>query len=172
MSLRFLGVRRRNAVILFGLLLCSIGTAYAHRFHFANTEMSFNPRTSNTEIVHTLMTHDVTALFESRHRRQIDLSNAEDVVLLKHYVESHFYLTSKDKRAIPIRWVGATVNNDTITVFQEIEGLGLASIQTIHQSVLLDFIEDQINTVNIIVAGDINTLTFDQEHREQVRSFP
>jgi hypothetical protein len=161
--------RLGRTVALVGLLFCHMGAAYAHRFHFANTEMSVNARTSNTEIVHTLMTHDVTALLESRYQRQIDLSNVADVALLQQYIERHFYLLSRTNSVIPIKWLGATVNPDTISVFQEIEGQGLTAIQTIHQAVLLDFIEDQINTVNVIMADNIKTLTFDQEHPEQAR---
>ena len=40
-------------------LLILSAAADAHRFHMGITEVGFNPRTGNTEVVHTYMTHDI-----------------------------------------------------------------------------------------------------------------
>ncbi len=66
-------MRGLKALVAAALLLCS-AAAFAHRFHAGITDISFNARTGNTEIVHTYMTHDVEALLANLYGRQFDLN--------------------------------------------------------------------------------------------------
>ena len=148
------------------LLLCSAAVS-AHRFHAGITDMSFNARTGNTEIVHTYMAHDVEALLANLYGRQFDLTDPEDQDVLRKYVEGRFRVLGQDKASLPLRWVGMTADPEKVTVFQEIEQTPLWKAGAIHDNVLIDFLPDQVNTVNLNEGNAVRTLTFDRNNLEQ-----
>jgi len=140
--------------------------APAHRFHAGITDISFNERSGSTEIVHTYMAHDVEALLTNLYQRQFDLSDPDDQAVLRKYVEKQFWLADKDKRRLPLNWVGMTVDAESVTVFQEVPQTPVAKVEIIHDEVLTDFLPDQMNTVNLTVAGGIRTFGFSASHAE------
>jgi hypothetical protein len=148
-------------------LLILSAAADAHRFHMGITEVAYNPRTGNTEIVHTYMAHDVEALLMNLYGRQFDLGDPDDQVVLRKYVEERFFLRGQDKARLPVRWVGMTADSHSVVIYQELENAPLAKTAAIHQGVLMDFLPDQVNTVNLNDAGAIRSLTFTQAAVEQ-----
>ncbi|MFZ6800659.1 DUF6702 family protein [Undibacterium sp. Di24W] len=152
-------------VSLASALICIGGLAHAHRFHAGITDISMNPNTGNTEIIHTFMAHDVEALLENLYQRQFDLSDPEDIQIFQRYVEQQFILVSKEQR-LPLKWVGLKVDPNSVIVFQEIEKQTLPEQISIRQAVLTDFLVDQVNTVNITKNGNTQSLTFTRSKRE------
>lgn len=141
--------------------------ASAHLFHVGITDISFNARTGNTEIVHTYMAHDVEALLANLYGRQFDLTDPEDQDVLRKYVEGRFWIAGQDKARLNLRWVGMTADAERVTVFQEIEQTPLWKAGAIHDNVLVDFIPAQVNTVNLNEGNAVRTLTFDRNNQEQ-----
>jgi hypothetical protein len=148
------------------LLLCSAAVC-AHRFHVGITDIAFNARTGNTEIVHTYMAHDVEALLANLYGRQFDLNEAEDQDVLRKYVEGRFWILGQDKARLNLRWVGMTADAERVIVFQEIEQTPLWKASAIHDQVLIDFIAEQVNTVNLNEGNAVRTLTFGHNNTEQ-----
>jgi len=159
-------MRRLNALVASALLLCS-AMAFAHRFHAGITDISFNARTGNTEIVHTYMTHDVEALLANLYGRQFDLNEAEDQDVLRKYVEGRFWILGQDKARLNVRWVGMTADAERVQVFQEIEQTPLWKASAIHDNVLIDFIAEQVNTLNLNEGNAVRTLTFGHNNTDQ-----
>ena len=159
-------MRGLKALIAAALLLCS-AAVFAHRFHAGITDISFNARTGNTEIVHTYMTHDVEALLANLYGRQFDLNEAEDQDVLRKYVEGRFWILGQDKARLNVRWVGMTADAERVQVFQEIEQTPLWKASAIHDNVLIDFIAEQVNTINLNEGNAVHTLTFGHNNIEQ-----
>jgi hypothetical protein len=86
--------------------------------------------------------------------------------VLRKYVEKQFWLADKDKRRLPLNWVGMTVDSESVTVFQEAPQTAASKVDLIHDEVLIDFLPDQMNTVNLTVAGSIRTFGFSNSHAE------
>lgn len=131
--------------------------------------MSFNARTGSTEIVHTYMLHDVEALLSNLYQRQFDLEDPEDEAILRKYVEQRFYLLAPDKTRLPLRWIGVTVDTQSVIIYQELGSATLDKIATIHDEVLIDFLPDQVNTINMAPGGAVRSLTF---QRDSIRQSP
>lgn len=151
------------------LVLASLGLsplAHAHRFHAGITDISMNPNTGNTEIVHTFMAHDVEALLENLYQRQFDLSDPEDIAVFKKYFEKQFAMADT-AGILPLKWVGLKVDPNSVIVFQELEQRALPAQVSIRQAVLTDFLIDQVNTLNITQNGVTQTHTFTRSKREQ-----
>ena len=140
--------------------------APAHRFHAGITDISFNERSGSVEVVHTYMAHDVEALLTELYQRQFDLSDPDDQAVLRKYVEKQFWLADKDGRRLPLNWVGMTVDSESITIFQEVPQTPAAKVESIHDAVLTDFLPDQMNTVNLTVAGSVRTFGFSGSRAE------
>jgi len=155
-------------LILAALLLCASAASIAHRFHAGMTDITFNPRTGSVEVVHTYMAHDIDARLAALHKRQLDLADGADEALLRQYIEQQFYLTGPGKRRIALKWVGISVNVDSVTIYQEAGATRLADVSAVHHAVLADFLPDQANTVNVKQDGDIRTLAFDRKHPERM----
>lgn len=150
-------------------LMMLSAVAFGHRFHAGITDVTVNPRSGNTEIVHTLMAHDVEALLENLYQRQFDLSDPEDVEIFKKYFEKHFYVLPPQQEKLKITWLGLRVDPNSVFIYQEIENMKINADHVIHQSVLTDFLADQVNTLNFSDGNNkaIQTLTFHRNKREQ-----
>ena len=153
--------------LLAAALLCLSAAAGAHRFHTGITELAFNPRTGSTEIVHTYMAHDIEALLMNTYGRQFDLLDPDDQAVLRKYVEAQFALKGADGTRLPVRWVGMSADSQSVVIYQELENAPLAKTVTVRQGVLIDFLPDQLNTVNFNNSGSIRSLTFSQSSLEQ-----
>jgi hypothetical protein len=161
-------ITRRFKALLAVVLVCCCMAVQGHQFHFGITDVSFNPKTGSTEIVHTYMAHDVESLLANLYQRQFDLSQPEDEAVLRKYVEKQFWVEGADKRRLPVRWVGVTADTQSIVIYQEIENTPLSKAALIHDEVLIDFLPDQTNTLNFSASGILRTMTFDREKIDQV----
>lgn len=160
-------LRRLRAVAALMLVSASM-TAAAHNFHMGMADISYNQRTGSTEIVHTYTGHDLTTLLTELNGRQIDLGRADSEAVLRRYVEKQFTITRADGKRLPLQWIGAKVDADSVVIFQEVPKGRLAKGDRIHNAVLIDFIPSQKNTVNVQTGGTTRTLIFDQKSVDQI----
>lgn len=160
-------MKRSVKALLAALLLCVSASASAHHFHFGMTDLSYNERTGSTEIVHTYTAHDIEALLLNLYGRQFDLSDADDQDVLRQYLERQFWLAAQDSKRLPATWIGMTVDANSIVIYQEVANTPLSRAVTIHQGVLVDFLPEQVNTVNLNEGGAIRSLTFTRKALEQ-----
>lgn len=157
----------RLKLLACALLLCASTAASAHRFHAGIADVSFNARTGSTEIVHTYMAHDIDALLANLYGRQFDLTDPDDQDVLRKYVEARFHVLGQDKSRLRLRWVGMTADAERVTIYQEIEQTPLWKAGAIHNAILVDFLPDQVNTVNLNEGNAVRTLSFDRNNPEQ-----
>jgi hypothetical protein len=148
------------------ILASACALAPAHNFHAGITDISYNERTGSTEVVHTYMAHDVEALLTNLYQRQFDLSDPDDQAVFRKYLEKQFWLADKDKRRLPLNWVGMSADAQSVMVYQEVVQTPSAKVEFIHDAVMTDFLPDQLNTVNLTVAGSLRTFGFSSGHME------
>lgn len=157
----------RLRLLLAAALLLLSTTAAAHRFHAGITEISYNERTKSLEAVHTYMAHDIEALLTNLYQRQFDLSDPDDQEVLRKYVDQQFWIKAKDGTKLPLKWIGMTIDAQSVVVYQEAEQTPLDKAAVIRQGVLVDFLPDQVNTVNLRESGSVRSLTFLRQALEQ-----
>ncbi len=157
---------RFKAVLAAALLACS-AAVQAHNFHVGLTEISFNPRSGNTEVVHTYTAHDVEALLMNLYQRHFDLGVEEDQAVFRRYIEKQFRISANGK-PLPLQWVGMQATADSINVFQEIEKTSLPEGAVLLDAVLTDFLPQQVNNVNVSGFGrPAASIIFNRDRREQ-----
>ncbi|SFF51372.1 hypothetical protein SAMN05518865_10186 [Duganella sp. CF458] len=157
----------RFKAVLAAALLCCGAAAQAHNYHVGLTEISFNPRTGGTEVVHTYTAHDVEALLMNLYQRQFDLGLEEDQAVFRRYLEKRFRI-SVDGKPLPLKWVGLQANVDNVVVFQEIDQTELPPGAVLLDGVLTDFLPQQVNNVNVSGPGrPTASIVFNRDRREQ-----
>jgi hypothetical protein len=166
MKLKRFIARCAAAAALAGACALAPAPLLAHNFHAGITDISFNERTGSTELVHTYMAHDVEALLTNLYQRQFDLSDPDDQAVFRKYVEKQFWLADKDKRRLLLNWVGMTADAQSVVIYQEVVKTPAAKVEFIHDEVMTDFMPDQLNTVNLTVAGSLRTFGFSSSQRE------
>jgi hypothetical protein len=157
----------RTGTMLAAALALVGACASAHTFHAGMTDISFNARTGSTEVVHTYMAHDVEALLTNLYQRDFDLAQPDDQDVLRKYVEKQFWLGTKDKGRLPLRWIGMTIDAQNVMIYQEAEQTPLSKAAAVHDEVMIDFLPDQVNTVNLNEAGNVRTFMFGAKTTEQ-----
>ena len=98
------------------LALASSG-ASAHNYHMGIADISYNPASGSTEIVHTYTGHDVEALLTQLYQRQFDLGQKDSEAALRRYVEKQFYIIAANGKLLRLDWVGIKVNADNVVIF-------------------------------------------------------
>lgn len=161
-------IARRLRAVVATMLAAASMAATAHDFHMGMADISYNQRTGSTEIVHTYTGHDLAALLTNLYGRQFDLGRPDSEAPLRRYVEKQFTITDKDGKSLPLHWVGARVDADTVVVFQEIPATKIGKGSRIHNALLVDFLPSQRNTVNVETDGTVKTLFFDQDSIDQI----
>ncbi|NYE59523.1 hypothetical protein FHW58_000675 [Duganella sp. 1224] len=161
-------IARRLRAVVATMLAAASMAATAHNFHMGIADISYNQRTGSTEIVHSYTGHDLAALLTNLYGRQFDLGRPDSEAPLRRYVEKQFSITDKNGKALPLHWVGAKVDADTVLVFQEIPGTKIEKGSRIHNALLIDFLPSQRNTVNVETDGTVKTLFFDQDSIDQI----
>ena len=56
------------------MLACASMAAGAHNFHMGIADISYNPASGSTEVVHTYTGHDVETLLTNLYQRRFDLA--------------------------------------------------------------------------------------------------
>ncbi len=163
------GFSRRQFLLTVSSLI-AFCDAQAHDFHVSICDIKFNPRSGNTEIVHSYPMHDIESAFWLMYGRQMDTTLAADEALLRTYFDKNFVIETAKKSQLKIRWVGVSSDADTLTVYQELPGVRLASIATIQNKVLMEHFPTQTNNVNVRTdgaGGTTKTLMFDRKNTVQ-----
>ena len=123
-----------------------------------------NPSTGSIEIIHRLHNHDaelgVTAVLNDR---SITLDTLVGRAQLALYVEERFLIAEFADGVVgaplELDLVGAELDGEFVLVYQELGG-ELPDVIAVRNDILRDVLPAQVNHVNIAVAGEVRTLTF------------
>ena len=155
------GARFVRLACLFLLMLGAVAPAHAHQKKEAITQILFNTRSGNLEVMHRFLLHDAEHAV-----RLLQDSNA-DIIADKqaqeqfaHYAIERFTLLGDDGDSLKLEYLGYELDSAFIWVYQEIPlPEHLHSLGVIH-NVLRDIWPEQNNLVNIERDKNIQTLNF------------
>jgi len=172
-------VWRRNVLILLWVGVFPI-TLQAHQFYLSITSIKHHPETQKLTIRVKLFVNDLEeSIFQERGVRiglwgNTPVENAESYV--EHYVFSKLFISINDT-PVPLTLVHQTVEpaevlEDDVLVCQ-LEAYNISQIATIkvHNSLLTDTIDSQINIVNIRANGTKKVINLDRKLPEERVSF-
>lgn len=144
---------------LWAALLCLPLLVSAHRQHLSWTEVALSDDKRSAEITHRLHQHDSVALLRSMGFDNPDLDSLEHLAVLAVYAARNTQLILKDGTLAEAEIIGAEAEGDFVFVYQEL----LAAMEPLHKvrtSVFMDINLEQVNRVNVLHMGGINSLQF------------
>jgi len=162
-------ISRRAFVASGTALLISPLPARADGAHAAFTVIEHNERTQTWEVIHRMMALDLEIALTARTAQVVKLENmAETEALIASYLNDYFSLSQPDGGEMPLTWVGASAQGDTILTYQETPAVQGVQELVINTQILTDAHPTQVNTVNITYNGRTQTRIFTQNDSPQV----
>jgi hypothetical protein len=156
------------------MLLCLVAPAHADRQPGSLSTIKTSPASGNIEIIHRLHNHDAELGVITVHGdRSQTLDKLEGRARLALYVEARFIIAEAIDDAIgaplTLELIGAELDGEFILVYQEYSGK-LPSRIAVQDGILRDVFPEQINQVNISIAGHIRSLTFKGDDKWHIAS--
>lgn len=148
-------------LVLGSLLVAGYPGAFAHQKKEALTEILFNTRSGNLEVMHRYLIHDAEHAVRQLIDSDADLIASEETreAFAKYAVE-RFALLGDDGTFLHLHYVGQEVDSTFVWVYQEMAlPESLASLGVIDNA-LRDIWPEQNNLVNIERDGEIQSLNF------------
>ncbi len=142
--------------------------ALAHRSHTAMTSVAWIPNdaaapdaSGRLEVEHRFYGHDLIAALARQPEGAPDsFEPLRARARAALYVADRFSLMDANGAPIALTTLGAQVVSDRVLVFQEALGVARPTALGARSSVLMEVHADQINRVNLHVAGKVRTLSF------------
>jgi vacuolar-type H+-ATPase subunit C/Vma6 len=153
----FLGKSLLYCYILTGLLLKTQPVKEAfHPLHVSTTDLSYNAKDSQMEIICTIFTDDFEAAIEKQFNSKADLSrpdmHAAMDVLVKKYVNSHLQLKTNGILQ-PLTYIGFEINREAVNVYLETGKVSQPKKMEAQVTLLQNLYDDQLNIVHMTVNG-------------------
>jgi hypothetical protein len=157
------------------LALALAASAHADRQPGSLSTIKTNPTSGNVEIIHRLHNHDaelgVMTIYADR---TLTLDQLRGRAQLALYVEERFFIAGlvdgEIGAPLEVELIGAELDGEFVLVYQELKG-ELPLQLAVRNDILRDVFPEQVNHVNISVAGKIRSLTFKDNDRWHSTSF-
>lgn len=150
------GTRGHAAVFLCIVLLgatLSLDSS-AHRQHFSWSDISYDHSANQIEIVHRVHAHDAIQLLELHEKNAIDLTTTDNQAKFALYIEDHFRIEIDDGSP-SIELIGVELEGNYVFVYQQSSWRTLPNKLSVHSTIFQNLFADQLNVVNLHVAGQV-----------------
>ncbi|MEM8984872.1 MAG: DUF6702 family protein [Pseudomonadota bacterium] len=156
------------AALMAGLMLALTTQATsAHQQKESVTQVLFNARTGNIEVMHRFLVHDAEHAIKALVESKTDILGSEQSRQhFADYVRRHFQLRDQDGNAIVLQPVGHELDGRFFWVYSEApapEGVGAL---TLSHDALRELWSEQVNLVNVQREGITRTALLAGGERE------
>jgi hypothetical protein len=148
-----------SALITVICALVTTTSAQAHRMNSAMSLIEVSPSTGRLEVTHTLYAHDLEDALLAGAVSMNWLETPAGQQALRAYCLRQFTLTDQSGSPLALDFVGAQLRGDVINVFFDAPRY-LGSSIIVDSNLLQDVSENQVNQVNVRVAGRTVSATF------------
>jgi hypothetical protein len=143
-------------------LLISLVLGLFHPLHVSVTEIEFDEKEKELEIISRIFTDDLeTAIRADRQLPELDLLNPAGGLktneLVKEYVLKRITITVEGKEQ-KLNFLGFENDGEALICYIQVKDLRKVKNITIVQSVLLETFDDQSNLVHVTVSGKVKSL--------------
>ncbi len=152
-------VIRRLLVAAVGVLVAA--TTFAHQAKEAVTQVLFNERTGNIEVMHRFLLHDAEHALRRVKGINADLMRSEESrQAFADYAHANFSLRDQDGELLALRSVGHEIEGKFLWVYAEAPARSDITALEISHGALRDIWPDQVNLVNVDRGGQSESALF------------
>ncbi|WP_229254322.1 DUF6702 family protein [Dyadobacter sp. NIV53] len=147
-------------ILLSSFLLFSLSPK--HDYHVSVTQMQYNPALKAFEVSIRIFTDDFEkGLSEENSNRRFSIkNNDQNDPFVERYIRKNFLLADNQKKELTIRYVGKEEEEDATWIYLEIPFQGKLEGYKLHNSILMETFEDQVNMTNFKFTSDKKTFLF------------
>lgn len=127
-----------------------------HPLHVSTTDISFNDKDSQVEVICTVFTDDFEVALEKQFHSKADLSrpdmhNAMDI-LVKNYLNSRLQIKT-GTTPLTLNYLGFEINREAVNIYLESGKTAVPKKIAADVSLLHNVYDDQLNIVHMTVGG-------------------
>lgn len=138
----------KNIILICGLLLAG----RPHPFYLSVTNIKFNEKNKSMELSCKLFTNDLEDALKRTAKKSVDIINPKDKKetekILFDYISKRLIINLNGKTK-NLKYIGYEKEEDVIWVYLEIEKCEKPKQINISNSLLYDFLKEQINLVQV-----------------------
>lgn len=127
-----------------------------HPFYLSVSDLKYNAKEKTMQVAVKLFTSDLEEALKKIYAKPVDLINGKDKQainkLLTDYIQKHFVLKVGGK-TLKFDFIGFEQEEEAVWVYIEYKNCPKPKKVEIENSLLYDFIQTQINIVNLEVEG-------------------
>ena len=154
-------MRRSLTLLTLMLLMTGSTSAFAHQKKEAITEVLFNTRSGNLEVMHRYLMHDAEHAVRVLVDPDADIIASEEArQAFAQYATERFALLGDDGDTLKLQFVGQEVDGVFLWVYQEMPLPTELHTLGVIDNVLRELWPEQNNLVNIERDGNIQSLNF------------
>lgn len=146
-------------ILIFGLII--LFTAFKHPFYLSVTELKYNEKEKALQGSVKLFTNDLEDALKKIHQQTVDLINPKDTLHTKKLLAAYL----KKRLSIQVNGepksydlIGFEREQDAIWLYIELKNCPAPKKIDIENSLLYDFIKEQMNIVHFEVGGEKKSL--------------
>jgi len=145
--------------------------ANAHKFYVSLTDINYNAQNQTLEVTIKVFTDDFEDCLNSIHGTSNFLCTEKEIpeidIQIEKYLTTHFKI---ENSATPLssNYIGKKCENDYCYLFLEFSKFNLNEEYQLHNSILIDDFEEQVNKVNFKVNDQIRSYTLNKNKQSVV----
>jgi hypothetical protein len=140
-----------------------------HAYHTSITQIEYNTKEKVYEISIRLFTDDLEkTLGQATKNPKLKIINDDkNDGLVSDYFQIHFVITNAQGKKQPVEYIGKENENPATWIYFQLPSNGSLKGFKLHQDVLMETFDDQVNIVNIAFAQQKNSYIFNAKNREK-----
>jgi hypothetical protein len=128
----------------------------AHPFYLSVTEINQNASAKTLEISCKMFAEDLEAILEKDYKTTLDITTEKDKSsfdkFIPDYINRHLAITI-DGKLSKLNYIGFENEKESAYVYLEIENISSAKKIDVVNSILHDFIDQQVNIIHVTING-------------------
>jgi hypothetical protein len=144
---------------LFSLII--LFSSFKHPFYLSVTDLKYSPKEKALQGSVKIFTSDLEAALKKIHQKTIDLINVKDTAatqkILADYLKKRLAININKKKS-DYTLIGFEREEEAVWIYIEIKNCAKPKNVSIENSILYDFIKEQMNIVHIEVDGEKKSL--------------
>jgi hypothetical protein len=128
-----------------------------HPYYVSVTELNYNEKDHSLEITAKIFTDDLEKTLEQNYHTKSDLINPKDKSATEKVVSAYLNKNLKilvNGKSVEIKLLGYEIEEDAVWCYLEARAPSVPTQIKIHNSILYDFREDQLNIIHVTVNGE------------------
>ena len=150
------------------------GFTVPHPFYVSVTEINHNAATKSLEISCKFFAEDLEKILEKDYKTTLDMTAAKDKAtfdkLIPDYVAKRLALVA-DGKPVVLHYVGFEKEKESAFAYFEVENIAVVKSINATNSLLHDFIDQQINIMHVVVGGKRQSTKLDYPETKASFSF-